>query len=145
MLSYNPTQWTSWIFPIQKPCMLMLVMFHVLETTLRNFFCLTGDSIMVAYSNNKYYLDIIESKPANAISIIETNCEVDFAPPLDYKEPQKAVMPISGGKKAQEAGNGLAGMRKRDLIKWYVNKQNEKKKVQCHGGESHLIVIDDFM
>lgn len=59
-----------------------------LETTLRNFSCLTtGDSIMVAYNNKQYYIDIIETKPAPAISIIETDCEVDFAPPLDYKEP----------------------------------------------------------
>uniref|UniRef100_A0A0C9RHX0 TSA: Wollemia nobilis Ref_Wollemi_Transcript_19480_1565 transcribed RNA sequence n=1 Tax=Wollemia nobilis TaxID=56998 RepID=A0A0C9RHX0_9CONI len=63
----------------------------VLETTLRNFSCLTtGDTIMVAYNNKKYYIDIIESKPASAITIIETDCEVDFAPPLDYKEPEKA-------------------------------------------------------
>ncbi|KAL3539034.1 hypothetical protein ACH5RR_002400 [Cinchona calisaya] len=62
----------------------------ILETTLRNFSCLTtGDSIMVAYNNRKYYIDIIETKPSNAISIIETDCEVDFAPPLDYKEPEK--------------------------------------------------------
>jgi len=62
----------------------------VLETTLRNFSCLTtGDSIMVAYNNKKYYIDIIESKPASAITIIETDCEVDFAPPLDYKEPER--------------------------------------------------------
>jgi ubiquitin fusion degradation protein 1 len=61
-----------------------------LETTLRNFSCLTtGDSIMVAYNNKKYYIDIIESKPASAITIIETDCEVDFAPPLDYKEPER--------------------------------------------------------
>ncbi|GJY40394.1 ubiquitin fusion degradation protein 1 homolog isoform X1 [Tanacetum coccineum] len=62
----------------------------ILETTLRNFSCLTtGDSIMVAYNNKQYYIDIIESKPKNAITIIETDCEVDFAPPLDYKEPEK--------------------------------------------------------
>ncbi|KAK2978293.1 hypothetical protein RJ640_017144 [Escallonia rubra] len=62
----------------------------ILETTLRNFSCLTtGNSIMVAYNNKKYYIDIIESKPSHAISIIETDCEVDFAPPLDYKEPEK--------------------------------------------------------
>ncbi|CAM6097729.1 unnamed protein product [Calypogeia fissa] len=61
----------------------------VLETTLRNFSCLTvGDNIMVAYNNKKYYIDIIEAKPSEAISIIETDCEVDFAPPLDYKEPE---------------------------------------------------------
>ncbi|KAM0932297.1 putative ubiquitin fusion degradation protein Ufd1 [Dioscorea sansibarensis] len=62
----------------------------ILETTLRNFSCLTtGDSIMVAYNNKKYYIDIVETKPASAISIIETDCEVDFAPPLDYKEPER--------------------------------------------------------
>lgn len=71
----------------------------ILETTLRNFSCLTtGDSIMVAYNNKKYYIDIVESKPANAISIIETDCEVDFAPPLDYKEPERPVAPRSAGK-----------------------------------------------
>ncbi|KAJ4716627.1 ubiquitin fusion degradation protein 1-like [Melia azedarach] len=64
----------------------------ILETTLRNYSCLTtGDSIMVAYNNKKYYIDIIETKPSNAISIIETDCEVDFAPPLDYKEPEKPI------------------------------------------------------
>ncbi|PAN04375.1 hypothetical protein PAHAL_1G062700 [Panicum hallii] len=61
----------------------------ILEKTLRNFSCLTtGDSIMVVYNNKKYYIDIVETKPSNAISIIETDCEVDFAPPLDYKEPE---------------------------------------------------------
>lgn len=65
---------------------------------MRNYSCLTtGDSIMVAYNNKKYYIDIVETKPSNAISIIETDCEVDFAPPLDYKEPerQKAAVPPS--------------------------------------------------
>eukprot|EP00898_Chlorokybus_atmophyticus_P008264 jgi/Chlat1/8439/Chrsp80S07852 len=60
----------------------------VLETSLRSFSCLTsGDSIMVAYNNKKYYIDIVETKPSHAVSIIETDCEVDFAPPLDYVEP----------------------------------------------------------
>ena len=44
---------------------------------------------MVAYNNKQYYIDIVEAKPASAVSIIETDCEVDFAPPLDYKEPEK--------------------------------------------------------
>lgn len=61
-----------------------------LETSLRSYSCLTtGDTIMVAYNNKKYYIDIIETKPSYAVSIIETDCEVDFAPPLDYKEPEK--------------------------------------------------------
>ncbi|GAV73364.1 UFD1 domain-containing protein [Cephalotus follicularis] len=74
----------------------------ILETTLRNYSCLTtGDSIMVAYNNKKYYIDIIETKPSNAISIIETDCEVDFAPPLDYKEPEKPVSAAPSGKARQ--------------------------------------------
>ncbi|EAY95248.1 hypothetical protein OsI_17067 [Oryza sativa Indica Group] len=66
----------------------------ILEKTLRNFSCLTtGDSIMVAYNNKQYYIDIVETKPASAVSIIETDCEVDFAPPLDYKEPENPQQP----------------------------------------------------
>ncbi|MCL7025773.1 hypothetical protein MKW94_001412 [Papaver nudicaule] len=78
----------------------------VLETTLRNFSCLTtGDSIMVAYNNKQYYIDIVESKPANAVSIIDTDCEVDFAPPLDYVEPKRPApsVPSSKGKAAVSA------------------------------------------
>lgn len=74
----------------------------ILETTLRNYSCLTtGDSIMVAYNNKKYYIDIVETKPSNAISIIETDCEVDFAPPLDYKEPERPAVSGSGKAPAQ--------------------------------------------
>ena len=53
---------------------------------------------MVAYNNKQYHIDIVEAKPASAVSIIETDCEVDFAPPLDYKEPEKpqrTVVPAS--------------------------------------------------
>ncbi|KAL2925126.1 Ubiquitin recognition factor in ER-associated degradation protein 1 [Bienertia sinuspersici] len=71
-------------------------------TTLRNYSCLTtGDSIMVAYNNKKYYIDIIETRPSHAISIIETDCEVDFAPPLDYKEPEKPAVSGLGKAPAQ--------------------------------------------
>lgn len=86
---------------------------HRLETTLRNFSCLTvGDNIMVAYNSRKYYIDIIEAKPARAVTIIETDCEVDFAPPLDYVEPERvpphptpatAAAPAAGGSSAAAA------------------------------------------
>ncbi|XP_027109342.2 uncharacterized protein [Coffea arabica] len=71
----------------------------ILETTLRNYSCLTtGDTIMVAYNNKKFYIDIVETKPSAAISIIETDCEVDFAPPLDFKEPEKPEKPSLSNK-----------------------------------------------
>ena len=31
----------------------------------------------------------------DAISVIETDCEVDFAPPLDYVEPQREERPVA--------------------------------------------------
>ncbi|KAM5583565.1 ubiquitin recognition factor in ER-associated degradation protein 1 [Rosa sericea] len=79
----------------------------ILETTLRSYSCLTtGDTIMVPYNNKKYYINIVEAKPSSAISIIETDCEVDFAPPLDYVEPEKPAPSTSSTlpkKRPQEA------------------------------------------
>lgn len=53
---------------------------------------------MVPYNNKQYYINILETKPSNAVSIIETDCEVDFAPPLDYKEPERPSAPLSSSK-----------------------------------------------
>lgn len=82
----------------------------VLETTLRNFSCLTvGDTIPINYNNRQYLIDIVEAKPAGAISVIETDCNVDFAPPLDYVEPEP-VFPggASGGVSAAGTSSGGA-------------------------------------
>ena len=62
----------------------------------------TGDTIMVPYNSKKYYIDIVETKPSSAMSIIETDCEVDFAPPLDYKEPEKSAVSTLSNKKPPE-------------------------------------------
>lgn len=60
----------------------------VLEMTLRQYTCLTvGDTFVIHYNNKKYFIDVIEAKPANAVSVVDTDCEVDFAPPLDYVDP----------------------------------------------------------
>lgn len=60
----------------------------VLENSLRNFATLTvGDNIVIDYNSKKYEIEIVECKPAKAISIIEADVNVDFAPPKDYQEP----------------------------------------------------------
>ena len=76
----------------------------VLETTLRNFFCLTkGDTIMIMYNDKNFYIDVIKTAPSDAISIFETDCEVDFAPPLDYQEPETPVVKdVMATKKVEE-------------------------------------------
>lgn len=50
---------------------------------------------MVCYNKKNYYINIIETKPSSAVSIVETDCEADFAAPLDYKEPEKPTSTLS--------------------------------------------------
>ncbi|KAF8661686.1 hypothetical protein HU200_056633 [Digitaria exilis] len=96
----------------------------VLEKTLRTFSCFTtGDTIMVSYNHRKYYIDIVETKPASAVSIVETDCEVDFAPPLDYKEPEKpqqqqpSVNVPAASKNKATAGGGEGGGEGDSVVK----------------------------
>ena len=43
-----------------------------LETTLRKYSCLTtGDSVLINYNNKRYFIDIFETKPQRAVTIIE--------------------------------------------------------------------------
>lgn len=76
----------------------------VLENTLRNFATLTvGDCIVISYNQNKYEIEIVECKPANAISIIEADVNVDFAEPKFNKEPAlPAAAPSGPGLAVQE-------------------------------------------
>eukprot|EP00435_Cladocopium_sp_Y103_P004922 s1686_g1.t1 len=46
---------------------------------------------VIDYNQRKYEIEIVECKPAKAISIIEADVNVDFAPPKDYKEPVPAA------------------------------------------------------
>ncbi|XP_050411405.1 ubiquitin recognition factor in ER-associated degradation protein 1 [Patella vulgata] len=60
----------------------------VLENGLRNFACLTKtDVIAIKYNDKVYELCVLETKPGNAVSIIECDMNVDFAAPVGYKEP----------------------------------------------------------
>jgi ubiquitin fusion degradation protein 1 len=71
----------------------------VLEQKLRNYSALTeGDTILFLYNKKEYFLQVLEIQPKTpnkAVSIVETDVKVDFAPPIGYKEPepQKAAPP----------------------------------------------------
>lgn len=52
-----------------------------------NYSCLfKGDTISINYSGRDYLIDVVECKPDDAICVVEADIEVDFRPPLDYKE-----------------------------------------------------------
>jgi ubiquitin fusion degradation protein 1 len=55
----------------------------VLESNLRFFTCLTReDVIAIDYNDKIYWLNVLEVKPGKAISIIETDINVDFSLPM---------------------------------------------------------------
>ena len=66
----------------------------VLETALRRFSCLTKhDQICVPHAGKNYFLDIRDLRPGNAASVIETDVNLDFERPVDYKEPEVVKPP----------------------------------------------------
>lgn len=58
----------------------------VLEKTLRSYTCLTvGDSIVINYNDKKYFIDILETKPNDAVSIVEVRSQ--HLPPAELTPP----------------------------------------------------------
>ncbi|KAI3454175.1 hypothetical protein Pfo_010838 [Paulownia fortunei] len=79
----------------------------VLEKTMRDFTCLScGDTIMVKHNQRDFYFDVLEVMPGDAVSLIETDCQVDFAQPLDYKEPETDVQEIEKVDRGEEMEEG---------------------------------------
>jgi ubiquitin fusion degradation protein 1 len=62
-----------------------------LEQALRNFSALTqGDIIEISYNSIIFGLLVMETQPGGAgISVLDTDLEVDFAPPVGYVEPER--------------------------------------------------------
>ncbi|KAK5135970.1 hypothetical protein LTR08_004428 [Meristemomyces frigidus] len=81
----------------------------VLETAFRNFSCLTvGDVFTFSYNETVYEIAVLEVKPEgekHAISVQETDLEVDFAAPVGYQEPTKT----SGTSTPRSIGSTMAG------------------------------------
>ncbi|KAL8566411.1 ubiquitin fusion degradation protein [Nucella lapillus] len=64
----------------------------VLENALRNFACLSQEDVVaIKYNDKVYELCVLETKPGKAVSIIECDMNVDFAPPVGYQEPKKVT------------------------------------------------------
>lgn len=59
----------------------------VLEMRLRHFACLSkGDIIAISYNKKIYELNVLETKPGSAVSIIECDMNVEFEAPPGYQE-----------------------------------------------------------
>lgn len=63
---------------------------EVLEATFKEYSCLTaGDTVVVCHGGKSFNVDVVETRPSDAVSVTDTDCNVDFDKPLDYEEPQK--------------------------------------------------------
>jgi ubiquitin fusion degradation protein 1 len=91
----------------------------VLEMSLRNFSALTtGDIIQISYNSQIYEIAVLEVKAemgdkVNAVCVVETDIEVDFAPPLGYSEPSEktGVSSATSSKPASRmTGTGTPGL-----------------------------------
>ncbi|KAL6627454.1 hypothetical protein ACP70R_031180 [Stipagrostis hirtigluma subsp. patula] len=73
---------------------------ELLEYNFGKYTCMTAsETITVTEGGQRYYLDVVEARPADAVCVIDTDCEVDFALALDYKEPPPpaaAPVPVAG-------------------------------------------------
>lgn len=68
----------------------------VLENTLRNFSALTrGSTIRIHYNQKQFDIDVIDIMPRDhgAISIIDTDVNLEFDAPADYVEPVRQPRP----------------------------------------------------
>ncbi|CAH8478205.1 unnamed protein product [Heterobilharzia americana] len=75
----------------------------VLENALRDFACLTvGDVIAINYNERIYELKVLETKPKDAVTIIECDMSVDFASPVGYQPTDSGSMHTQGHKCAQK-------------------------------------------
>lgn len=86
----------------------------VLEKAFRDYACLTkGDVFTFTYNNGVFAIEVLETKPDvglnGAISVLETDLEVDFAPPVGYEEPTPTNRQSAAGRGGGSTGVGNAG------------------------------------
>ena len=89
----------------------------LLERHLRDFSCITtGDMITIFYLNKEYNLKILETKPGNkGVSIIDTDCNLDFEQPVGYEEHMEKIRNAAGTPKSSSKGS--SGINKKTPVK----------------------------
>ena len=61
-----------------------------LEDAMKNFSALTvGDNLSFERGGKVYNILVLETRPEGGVSLIDTDLEVDFAPPVGYVEPSR--------------------------------------------------------
>ena len=109
----------------------------ILEYNLRNYFCVTeGDTISVKFSKKIYKLDIVQCKPAKAIRTLNTDIEVDFCPPKDYKEEPR------NNDSFRKTGSGSIKFNSNEKVLKPLTKEEIKKQIEDKKFSGHHFRMD---
>ena len=109
----------------------------ILEYNLRNYFCVTeGDTISVKFSKKIYKLDIVQCKPAKAIRTLNTDIEVDFCPPKDYKEEPR------NNDSFRKTGSGSIKFNSNEKVVKPLTKEEIKKQIEDKKFSGHHFRMD---
>jgi len=112
----------------------------VLEHALRNFSCVTrGDIICIPHNGRNYHFELQEVEPRDAACIIETDCNVDFAAPVGYKDVAKRDCDAA-------VDVGTEELPKESY--YSINKSTDLSKISCTSGtgnslENSIVNKDD--
>lgn len=109
----------------------------VLEAKLRYFTCLTKfDVIAIDYNNKIYWINVLDVKPGNAISIIDTDIDVDFAPPLVSKKPEQPTEALDNSE------TSLIDKKKEEISHLHseeISSEEEENLKKSFGGKGHTV------
>ena len=109
----------------------------ILEYNLRNYFCVTeGDTISVKFYKKIYKLDIVQCKPAKAIRTLNTDIEVDFCPPKDYKEEPR------NNDSFRKTGSGSIKFNSNEKVVKPLTKEEIKKQIEDKKFSGHHFRMD---
>ena len=101
------------------------------------YFCVTeGDTISVKFSKKIYKLDIVQCKPAKAIRTLNTDIEVDFCPPKDYKEEPR------NNDSFRKTGSGSIKFNSNEKVVKPLTKEEIKKQIEDKKFSGHHFRMD---
>ena len=92
-----------------------------------------GETIVIYYLDELYFIDVLDCKPTNVIDIVDTDLNLDFEEPVDYKQVKEQtkvntiVQPtnvVIGETKTENSLRSSISQRKKRCSDFIKNKDN---------------------
>lgn len=113
------------------------------QCLVKNFTTLTeNQTICVTYFDSDIEIDVIKCEPNKIISIVDTDLEVDFEQPYDYKEPPKSEIPkaeIPKNEELYQPGGNIKMRFNRNIPTNVEKKEDDKKEFVPFSGKGYRL------